>query len=1075
MTSKGKQKLAAINKRYEDYWKTALQDKKTPSFLKIAALLQEFDIDLIQKLNKQLFDHLLSDDNKQVLISNADFSRYSKKYTLNIHKRQEVINELDQKSEFQPLLDKIHPAGKSTLSTFFHKVIHDEPIDLETLDLKELYVLQNALNYLEGTSYSEKLPNLLKIKALIQQQQLYASFRKQTVNFAGREEELKMLINYVDNSSKDKDKNKDPLLIQGIGGIGKSTLIAKFITNLWGKQQQQKIPFIYLDFDKISVNNHKNEPFNPLILAEVAFKQLAIQFPTTEEYQDNPILDIKDTIKHYIIDPASLKMGAVTKSRRRSSSYSRENLYDAIFNRHVKKHHVDYFDNNIPYVLVVLDSFEEFQNKATSTEFYELLNFIEEVKELISPLVFVIAGRTDYFSESFKYEPFHLGPFDQKAAIGYLKNIGITNVDQQRRIANKAEGLPLCLSLLANLVVHQQKELDNNPDPNFNWEKFYEELDQAQLVEQLVIRIIEHIAEDVRKLAIPGIILRKVTPKIIKEVLAIPCELDVPDDDKAFALFNILSKEFALLEKFENTLYFRRDLRQSMQKMIQQKYGAELIEQIHHSALAFYTDKNHPSDRAEYLYHRLMRGDGTTVIDQYYTKDLRPYIEPSLWEFSEKDQIHLYSKMGKRMNMEELKKAPQKEWELYLLSRIKEVFENKGENSLKEVVKLLQQREKRIDNSSLLAWEAKIYERLTKFDKVESIFDQSQDQGFTPSIKITLALAKKHELAFDFQKAINILQPYEKTLHKLNNFEDFTAWSFTYLRLSKRVACDGKQVLKTLEFIKQAYSTFDQNQNPLLNSDEKIWETEVKNTIPTPYDQVTINEQKEWLTAFAKSSGFIKYLRRFYRNFLERKEFLLLFDQINVRFPIKEDEKQARKKMSLFLDNHFQLFLEEISEPGDLKIVTHEFACFLETSNMEGFDRNFALKLDQKSTNTPVEGDTNYITTTEDDIISGDKNTSVNYESSEIPKEEVQNLASLKEKVKEKIVRGRTKDAIDLLDEYVSNSPLEEEYINQILLLSSRMHSLQKNERMGLISTQEGNISRNRINMAVLNFLNDLE
>jgi len=65
-------------------------------------------------------------------------------------------------------------------------------------------------------------------------------------------------------------------MITGIGGAGKSTLVAKFILDQLEHNSQKKLPFVYFDFDKpgLSVSN-------PLELAIDALQQLSVQFPAS--------------------------------------------------------------------------------------------------------------------------------------------------------------------------------------------------------------------------------------------------------------------------------------------------------------------------------------------------------------------------------------------------------------------------------------------------------------------------------------------------------------------------------------------------------------------------------------------------------------------------------------------------------------------------------------------------------------------------------------------------------------------------------------------------------------------------
>ncbi|HJQ37683.1 MAG TPA: hypothetical protein VKB93_11145, partial [Thermoanaerobaculia bacterium] len=65
-----------------------------------------------------------------------------------------------------------------------------------------------------------------------------------------------------------------PLLITGVGGVGKSTLIARFIVEHARAAYRDPFPFAYLDFDRRAIM--ADEPASILI---EAIRQIALQFP----------------------------------------------------------------------------------------------------------------------------------------------------------------------------------------------------------------------------------------------------------------------------------------------------------------------------------------------------------------------------------------------------------------------------------------------------------------------------------------------------------------------------------------------------------------------------------------------------------------------------------------------------------------------------------------------------------------------------------------------------------------------------------------------------------------------------
>ena len=104
-------------------------------------------------------------------------------------------------------------------------------------------------------------------------------------HFAGRTHELQELRNYVGVLGTGslvgtvRRRGRDmlgfftepPLVVSGVGGIGKSTLLAKFILE-HATDEEPRLPFAYLDFDRLDVQAE-----SPITLLLEAARQLAVQ------------------------------------------------------------------------------------------------------------------------------------------------------------------------------------------------------------------------------------------------------------------------------------------------------------------------------------------------------------------------------------------------------------------------------------------------------------------------------------------------------------------------------------------------------------------------------------------------------------------------------------------------------------------------------------------------------------------------------------------------------------------------------------------------------------------------------
>ena len=152
-------------------------------------------------------------------------------------------------------------------------------------------------------------------------------------------------------------------------------------------------------------------------------------------------------------------------------------------------------------------------------------------------------------------------------------------------------------------------------------------LSEGQIQGYLYRRILNHIQdEEVRRLAYPGLVLRRVTPGIIQNVLAKPCEVLVTDESAAQDLFDRLAAEVTLVQFEEGALVHRRDLRRIMLPLLLDSAEGGTARQIEDAAIRYYEAMDGSAERAEEIYHRLSRHQPLSVIAERWTDRCRAAI-----------------------------------------------------------------------------------------------------------------------------------------------------------------------------------------------------------------------------------------------------------------------------------------------------------------------------------------------------------------------------------------------------------------------------------------------------------------
>ena len=164
-------------------------------------------------------------------------------------------------------------------------------------------------------------------------------------------------------------------------------------------------------------------------------------------------------------------------------------------------------------------------------------------------------------------------------------------------------------------------------------ETFLDDLDATRTREQLVRRNLHHIPDtDARKLAEPGLLLREISPEIIRQVMAGPCGLGDLSPTRAKALFTTLRKVTFLVEERGGVIQFRKDIRMALRELVWARSQVQ-SEELRQSAMAYYRDQPDAAAQSEYLYHRLTKDDPAFLEKaEYDWPTLRPYLENALVE-----------------------------------------------------------------------------------------------------------------------------------------------------------------------------------------------------------------------------------------------------------------------------------------------------------------------------------------------------------------------------------------------------------------------------------------------------------
>ena len=596
------------------------------------------------------------------------------------------------------------------------------PKNLHGWTLSDLLGLDRALDWLEPLLPGEGVGKT-QVLARIERMRLLEPLQRLLTNgFEGREKELEQLRAYVDqlpsqtifewltrNASRLADvfRKRPPLLIHGPGGVGKSTLLAKFINEHADPDRTDTMPFIYLDFGSGSL-----DPTMPDTLIREAARQIQAQFPefareaealVTGVTANLQTVDYREIAKSLHFIPSSVARDDLVK------------LLDRISERTKSK------------ILVVFDTFEIVQRRG-STAVFNTLSLGADLLARLSSLRLVVSGRaplepeefTDFTEKEPPWQTLHLEGFDLDAGRAYLKGrlarLGSTEADDEvlNQIVNLSGRNPLSLRLAAELFAKQGLPVLKDA---IDQAKFVADYTNEQIQGMLHTRIVESLPDKVQKIADPGLIVRLITPQLISEVLAVPCNLKFNEVDTAEELFDELRREVSLVEFVsENKVRHRQDVRMLMLPLLRDKLE-DVASSIDRSAVAYWQKQSGGAARAEEIYHRIWLKEDLKQLEACWTRkpkasdlpDIRLPLEDALDEFNwlaENNaldidptyRIWLHEKLGRELPVSLRKQADQASWERDSERRARELL---AKGMAEESLRLIRGRQPWLPSSQL--------------------------------------------------------------------------------------------------------------------------------------------------------------------------------------------------------------------------------------------------------------------------------------------------------------------------------------------------------------------------------------
>lgn len=573
------------------------------------------------------------------------------------------------------------------------RVLAGERLDLDLLELDELEHLATIAEWLTGSGLAD-LPSPSALRRIIAQRGVLDPFRllvgrplkagpdgseDRVVGRSAQTERLRAYVglrepeelkHYVTRTldsmwsavTLGKDANR-PLLVRGIGGMGKSTLIGKFVLD-HALFAEVTLPFAYLDFDRAAL-----APRQPLqLLIDIAV-QLGLCLPQAEPELSKYRSDLRQTIDN--------QASNFTRRQRESATGSELSSYCEALRSIVEK-----VNKGRAPVLIVFDTYEVVQYDEEAVAGVNALINALRTPALgeWSSLRLVIAGRGDLADIETPHKPVDLQQLSLAETAALLRRRSKAEALDltEALIAALAPALrnsPLDVIVVTNWLKGQQSDqrasllasliegIDREIDAATHGEgeggvergsKVRVELLTLQITGILTRRMIEHINDkDVRRLVVPGLVVRTITPEIIRDVMAQVSGLC--DDQHPLApgaeheFFRRLENERWLVSRQGAVLRHRPEVRRAMLALLRAK-DRQSFDAANERALERFRAqaKQDEISRAETIYHMLL---GARVpleeADALWTPSMARHLASAVDDLSEPAQSYLKAKLGR--------------------------------------------------------------------------------------------------------------------------------------------------------------------------------------------------------------------------------------------------------------------------------------------------------------------------------------------------------------------------------------------------------------------------------------------
>lgn len=684
----------------------------------------------------------------------------------------------------------IGPDPADPEGSMLRRVLNGDIPAQDSLATSELQTFATVSDWLAETSLAP-VPAAGEIRREIAKRELLDPFRLlvgrsledgadgKNDRIVGREKQTELLRSYVGIVPPDQiqhyleraarslwqkvtfsDTANEPIAIEGIGGIGKSSLVAKFILD-HALFPGVDLPFAYLDFDRAAL-----APREPLQLLIDISSQFGIWFPQIEHQLAGLRGQLRNSIDLLAANPGERSREDQTHSRLNACCFSLKSIVESI-------------NQGRAPVLLVFDTFEIVQYDDVAVAGVKALLAAlrapkpenqERHAEPWTNLRIVVAGRAGAPEIETSQTPIKIPPLPPGATEQLIRRrnesdqIGLTK-QQISALAKPLRGSPLDVTIIMNWLKSREpperKKLADEiiaevtSDDGDEHDAEGGPLANLRITGILVNRMINHLKDrDIQKLAIPGLVVRAVTPDVIRNVMA-PASGLVESADRLppgaeNELFRRLQQERWLVTSGPGDIVRHRpEVRLAMLDLMRRQ-NPQRFDATNQAAIDYFRDRaaSNPDARAEVIYHLLLGGDlNIEEAERLWTPAVSQPLASAVDDLKGLAQIYLKARLGRSVDLQALQTLPTAAQLSVLVSFGKRFMQRGLFAGLKDMIDGVQKAE---DNPALLGLQWETLYRSGRWQTLREVAKRQLSSG-----KLAPVVAALRENDFELAREVD--------------------------------------------------------------------------------------------------------------------------------------------------------------------------------------------------------------------------------------------------------------------------------------------------------------------------------